>query len=239
MWIACVVPGVELQNATLSDDVATPMARGPLLILPALLLLVMGPIGVLLAGRPDTLRSLLASGDAFVALFAAGVLLHDRQGDVARLIAAIGLLVLLAVAIRDAIRPVYAAPVPEGTPLRSGGGLRLALALVALLMPASLLMRTAGERASLLGPFAYVAISALGSRIARTTLGLRLTAALLLALVSAHLSVAIHYGVEDALPAFERWTIAGRGAFALALVTFGVTALWAVGLALRLRRGRA
>ena len=239
VWIACVVPGVVLQDATLSDDLATPMAREPLLILPALLLLITGPIGVMLAGRPDTLRSLLASGDAFVTLFAAGVLLHDRNGDTARLVASLGLLVLLAVAIRDAIRPSLAAPPPEGAPIRNGGGLRLALSLVALLMPASLLTRSAGERASLLAPFAYVAISALGSRLARGTIGLRMTAAFLLAGVSAHLAVAIRYGVEDAVPTFERWTIAGGFAFALALVTFGVTALWALGLAWRLRKSKS
>lgn len=243
VWIACVVPGVVLQDATLSDDLATPMARGALLILPALLLLITGPIAVLISGRAETLRSLLASGDAFVALFSAGVMLHARHGDKSRLVAAIGLLLLLAVAIRDAIRPALAAPAPapvaNETVRRTGGGLRLALSLAALLMPASVLTRNTGERASLLAPFAYIAISALGSWLARGVIGLRLTAALLLAAVSAHLAVAIRYAIEDAVPGLERWTIAGGFAFGFALVTLGVTVLWVLGLALRLSRSRA
>jgi hypothetical protein len=239
VWIACVVPGVVLADATLADDLATPMARGALLILPALLLLITGPIAVLISGRPETLRSLLASGDAFVALFSAGVMLHARRGDTSRLVAAIGLLVLFAVAVRDAIRPAFAAPSPDGAPLRRGGGLRLALALAALLMPASLLTRNSGERASLLAPFAYVALSALGSWLARGVIGLRLTAALLLVGVSAHLAIAIRYAIEDAAPPYERWTIAGGAAFGFALVTLAVTAMWTIGLGLRLRRARA
>lgn len=248
VWIACVIPGAVLADATLSSDLATPMARGPFLLLPALLLLVTGPIAVLLAGNADGMRSLLAAGDAFVTLFAAGILLHDRQGDTARLVAALALVVLLVVATRDAIRPAKAGPAPRddaprlgasgagGVGRTGGGNLRLALAMTALLMPASLLTAHAGERASYLAPFAYVAISALGSRLAHTLVGLRLTAALLLFGVSVHQVVAIRYATEDGVPVATGWTAAGLSALALAGFVALLTSVWAVVLVARLRR---
>lgn len=234
-WIACVIPGTVLLDPSVPEDFATPMTRGALLILPALLLLITGPIAVLLASRPESMRSLLAAGDAFVTLFAAGVFLHGRNGDLSRLVAALALVGLAVVAIRDAVLPARAGPATADAPGPAGGGLRLALASFALLMPTSLLMTGSRERASLLAPFAWVAISALGSRIARGAAGLRLTAAVLLAGVSAHLAVAVRYAVEEGEPATSSWRAAGLVAFGLAAAAFLVTTLWAIGLALRLR----
>lgn len=243
VWIACVVPGAVLADPSVPGDVATPMARGAIYLLPALLLLVTGPIAILLAARADSMRSLLAAGDAFVTLFAAGILLARRHGDVPSLVAALALLVLCVVAVRDAFRPAKAGPrpVPDATGAVAGGGgsLRLALAVTALLMPASLLTRGVVERASLLAPFAYVAISALGSRLARGLLGLRLTAAVLLVGVSVHQIVAIRYSVEDGQPESVGWTAAGYGALGTAVLCLVTTSVWSAGLALRARRSPA
>ncbi len=243
VWIACVVPGAVLRDGGLSDDLATPMARGDLFLLPALLLLVTGPIAILLAARADSMRSLLAAGDAFVTLFAAGILLHTRHGDPARLVAVLALAVLFVVAVRDAFRPAKAGPPPptdaSGVVAGGGGSLRLALALTALLMPASLLTRGPAERASYLAPFAYVAISALGSRLSRSLVGLRLTAALLLVGVSIHQAVAIRYAVEEAKPEATGWTPAGYAALGLAVLCFLSTGVWSAVLGWRLRRAPA
>ena len=240
VWIACVVPGAVLADPGLSSDSATPMARGDVLLLPALLLLVTGPIAILLAARADGLRSLLAAGDAFVTLFAGGILLSGRRGDTPRLVAALALAVLFVVAVRDAFRPAKAGPPPpadaSGVAVGGGGSLRLGLALTALLMPASLLTHGPVERASYLAPFAYVAISALGSRLAHGLLGLRLTAALLLLGVSIHQLVAIRYAVEDGRPEATGWTPAGYGALGLALLCLVATGAWSAVVGLRLRR---
>lgn len=235
VWIACVIPGAVLADPTHSDDLATPMARAALLILPALLLLVTGPIALLIASRPEALRSLLASGDAFVTLFSVGILLHHRRGDVGRLVAAIGLAVLFVVSVRDAVRPSRAGPPDRDAPVAQGG-LRLALALLGLLAPASLLIRGSGEPASSLAPYAYVAISALGSRISTGVLGLRMTAALLFMAVSAHLAISIRYGLGDGVPPIDRFTAAGVAAVCIAVASFAVAACWVVELWVRLRR---
>jgi hypothetical protein len=186
------------------------------------------------------MRSLLAAGDAFVTLFASGILLAGRHGDRPRLIAALALLVLFFVAVRDAFRPAKAGPPPapdaSGAVAGGGGSLRLALAITALLMPASLLTRGTVERASLLAPFAYVALSALGSRLARGLLGLRLTAALLLVGVAIHQVVAIRYAVEDGKPPATGWTGAGYGALGIAALCLVATAAWSAVLGLRVRR---
>ena len=240
VWIACVVPGAILADPSVASDLATPMARGALFLLPALLLLVTLPIAMLLASRPDSMRSLLASSDAFVTLFAAGILLAGRNGDTPRLVAALALLVLCIVAVRDAFRPAKAGPRPEadaaGVVAGGGGSLRLALAVTALLMPASLLTRGPVERASYLAPFAYVALSALGSRLAHGLVGLRLTAALLLVGVAIHQIVAIRYAVEDGVPPATGWTPAGYGALGIGALCLVITGVWSTVLALRLRR---
>ena len=223
VWVGCVIPGVRVA-AGVSDDAWTPMGRpgGALLIVPALLLLVAGPVATVLARGPIAHRAILAAGDAFVTWFMAGALFGSRRVDPALVLVVGALVVMGLVAIRDTV-VVLRAGADAGTGAVAAispryTDLRLALSVLALLTPASLLASPDRERASLLAPFVYVAISALGERFARTERGLRLTGAVLLSLVAAHLVIALHY-VLDADEA-DGWTWAGTATFGLACAVF-------------------
>ena len=208
VWVGCVLPGAVLLDPTTSPDAATPMARGPLLLLPALLLLVSGPVGTTLARGGTALKALLSSGEAFVPLFVTGAVWRAGMRDPAVLV-----LTLRAVPATDAAgvtlngaKPWFARP-----------DVRLAAAVLALVVPTSLISSPGHERASLLLPFVYVAISSFGCRYASTERGLRLVASILLVLVAAHLVVTIRFLLVDGSPAAGRWTWSGLTTFALAL----------------------
>ena len=64
VWVGCVVPGVRVPVGE-PDDAWTPMGLNPLLLVPALLVLVAGPVAAVLARGVAAHRSLLAAGDAF------------------------------------------------------------------------------------------------------------------------------------------------------------------------------
>lgn len=249
VWIACVVPGVDLAEGGTPNDHATPMARATLLIVPALLFLVAGPVGAVLARSPSGYRALLAAADAFITFFFAGALWFSGPRDLVRSIVSLGLVVVGGIAVVECVRAARAGdepgpsargpgPSPSGSdPALSGsepatsdpgrGGIRLALSILFLLTPASLLAGTGGERASFLAPFAFVAVSALGGRLARTLVDLRLTTALLLAILAAHLAISVRYALNEGLPPPLRWTAAGWVAFGLTLAVFVLSGLWA------------
>jgi hypothetical protein len=225
VWTASVLPGVHLDDPAASDDLAAPMLRGPLLILPALLLLVAGPVTTVIARGVVGLRALLAAGDAFVALFAAAALAGTRSSDHARWVFAAVLLLIGVVAVRDTVLAFRVAerdpgpdglePAPSDAPPPRWADLRLALAILVLLTPPSLLAVADLERASLLALFGYVAISAFGARSSRGPAGLRLTASVLFAALALHLLVTVSFVLRREGEGPSRWTWCGWATVAL------------------------
>ena len=245
VWIACVVPGVDLAEGGIPNDHATPMARATLLIVPALLFLVAGPVGAVLARSIAGYRAMLAAADAFVSFFFAGALWFSGPSAPVRAGVSIALLVVGVAAVIECIRaaragardfapdgtplpPTERPALPEGAPDPSRGGLRLALSIFVLLTPASVLASSGSERASFLAPFAFVAVSALGGRLARTLVDLRLTTALLLVILAAHLAISVRFALNEGFPPPLRWTPAGWVAFGLSLSVLALSALWAL-----------
>ena len=226
VWAVSVLPGVHLSDPAANVDLAAPMLRGPLLILPALLLLVAGPVTTVIARGVVGLRALLAAGDAFVALFSAAALASIRTTDGARWVFAGVLLVIGAVAVRDTVlafrvserEPEPGADgeaAPGDAPPPRWADLRLALALLVLLTPPSLLAVADLERASLMALFGYVAISAFGARSARGAAGLRLTASVLFAALALHLLVTVSFVLRGEGEGPSRWTWCGWATVAL------------------------
>jgi hypothetical protein len=226
------------------------MARATLLLVPALLFLVAGPVGAVLARNVAGYRAMLAAADAFIAFFFGGALWFSGTAGTVRTLVTLGLLVVGVAAVIECVRAARSGGdvVPDGTPAdgdgaeaqaprtdRRGSGLRLALSILILLTPPSLLASTGGERASYLAPFAFVAVSALGSRLSRNLVDLRLTTAALLVILAAHLAVSVRYALNEGLPHPLRWTPAGWVAFGLAFAVLGLAALWAAALVARRR----
>ena len=240
VWVGCVMPGIRVPPG-MSDDAATPMGLGALFIVPALLLLVAGPVAAVLARGIVASRALLAAGDAFVTWFVAGIVFFASHRGPGILLVVAALLGMGAVAVRDAVVVLRegsdAQPDSDSGVSRRYTDLRLALSILALLTPAQLLVEPGRERASLLAPFAYVAISALGERFAASERGLRLTGAILFALVAAHLVIALHYVLTTsarALVGGDRgvpWTWAGTATLALALGVLATAIVRAVAIA--------
>ena len=223
VWMGGVIPGTWAPaDPTSADDVWTPIARGAPLLLPALLLLIAGPISAVLCRGPTALRALLAAGDAYVTGVMAVALYATHDKDPALLVAVAFLAIMCLVALRDAVVVVKDGGADTGwrgdvnAPPRSfrTTDVRLALSMLVLLTPARLFAEPHRERASLLAPFAYVAISALGSRFATTERSLRLTGAVLVSLVASHLVVAVRYVLDQGEGAGRRWTWAGTTTFA-------------------------
>jgi hypothetical protein len=226
VWTASVLPGVHLSDPTVSDDLAAPMLRGPLLILPALLLLVAGPVTTIITHGAVGLRALLAAGDAFVALFAAVAVAATRSGDPWRWAFAGVLALIGAVALRDTVlvlrveepqAPHYDEVTSSGAvPAPRWADLRLAFALLVLLTPTWFLAKEELERASLLAPFGYIAVSAFGARFSRGSKGLRLTASILFTLLSLHLLVSLRFVMHEDGATIARWTWCGWATVVLA-----------------------
>src|SRR5262245_41904709 len=222
VWVGCVAPAIRVDGIGREDDALTPMARGALLLLPALLLLIPGPVASLLTRGPSAHRALLACGDAFVALWTGGAVWAVGAHGGATTVIVIVLFLIAGLAVRDAVLGLSAGGETgeEDTPPPPPryGDLRLMISLLALLTPVSLVTVGGQERASLLAPFAYVAVSSLGSRGSDGERGLRLTAATLHALVAAHLVVALRYVIVEVEPEPRSWTWPGCVTMALAVV---------------------
>jgi hypothetical protein len=239
-WVACSLPAGTLEGRVPADDAATPMHREAWLLVPALFLLVLGPVGVTLtSGRPGR-SAVLAAQDAFVCLFAAGALTFHGglpagvtlQGTTVR-----ALVVLLwgvaGLSVHEAWRLVR--PRAGGGEPPPARGLRLALALLALLLPSTLLTVPGQERASLLAPFLFVAIGAGGVRLAQTERGLRRTGAILHAALAAHVLVTLRYALYEAPPRLEVLTTTGRVTLGLAVAMLALAGVLLVLLLLPAR----
>jgi hypothetical protein len=194
------------------------MTSGALFLLPALLLLIAGPVASLLARGEGAQRSLLAAGDAFVSWWTAIALWAGGASD--RVVAiAVGVFGLVGlVALRDVIRAIRpTGETEDGAPVAPSlwSDARLAVCILALLAPSMVFVDQPGERASLLVPFGFIAVSTFGSRFAHDERGLRLTGAVLFAMAAAHLVVALRWVLSSLGPEPWGWTLAGT-------VTFGV-----------------
>src|SRR5687767_13418696 len=88
LWVGCVLPAGHLADASLLEDFRTPIHRTPVLLVPALLLLIVAPVAVTIARTTVGLRAILASTDAFVCIYAAVALwaLEPCQGVMFRVL---------------------------------------------------------------------------------------------------------------------------------------------------------
>jgi hypothetical protein len=238
LWIGCVLPAGPLTHPEAGGpDAAVPLHREAILLVPALLLLVLVPTGCTLARRFHGMRSVLAGTDSFIALYTAialAVALWQLTGgdwhrlDVPSSAAVLLLLLLAAMSGFEAWRHArgnHPRPVP---PLFVGA--RLALCLLVLVVPGHLLLHPHVERASLLAPFLFIAVSAAGAGMARSVRGLRRTAAILQLLLAAHVFITLRYTMftrddPPLAPSIMGVELPGQVTLALAAVIAAVAGL--------------
>jgi hypothetical protein len=208
LWVGCVIPAGRLAEGGVFDDRATPMGRSAILLVPGLLLLILGPVSALIARGVNGRRGVLAATDTFVCMYASIAITLRGRGQGATfwaLTSAMGVLGLLS--LLETVR--YARAGARGRAPPHIRGLRLALAILILLMPSWFLVEEGRELASLLSPFAFVALSAAGEKFSTSSRALRRVAAFQHLLVAAHLFIALRYTVFDGEPAFEKIGHAG------------------------------
>lgn len=227
LWVACVLPAGPLVGGV-AEDLATPLYREAWLLVPALLLLIIGPVGVVLSTTRTGRLAVLALTDAFIAGYAGlGLWLSGLPQisaspfgslpELGTLLAAtlVGLLLALsALSLYETIRVMRFGADATVLPLLKG--LRLAICLLVLITPAWLLVQGGRELASLLVPFGLVAISAAGAAFSRAPLSLRFTASLVYLALAAHVVVTLRYTIFDGTPVFQKVTYLGWGTLALA-----------------------
>ena len=226
LWVGCVLPAGHVATAGAGPDAATPVHREAILLIPALLLLIAVPVGCTLARRSAGLRAVLAGMDGFVVLYVGLAMLGEGLvRDGATMTAAALLLGLAALSFVEVLRLVR----PEGQPDRATAlsGARLAISLLVLFLPLHILRQPHIERASLLAPFLFVAVSAGGARMAQEMRGLRRTTALLQLLMSLHVLVTLRYTIYRTSPTLETVNVVGE-------ITLGLATAVAVTAALQL-----
>jgi len=231
LWVACVMPAGPLVDAAAPTDYAAPMFRESWFLVPALLLLIIGPTGVVLSHTRTGRLAVLSAMDTFVAGYAGLALLGwgEIEGGVSAILVAL-LVGLSALSLYETVRVLRAGPGAEVRPFLKG--IRLALCTLVLLTPAWLLMHNGRELGSLLVPFALIAISSGGAVFARAPLGLRFTASLVFLALAAHVFVTVHYTLFDGVPALARigrlgWASIGLAGLVLLLALVQSVRLWA------------
>ncbi|MDJ0976457.1 MAG: hypothetical protein QNJ98_18505 [Planctomycetota bacterium] len=194
LWVGCVIPAGTLADTGLLDDFATPIHREAILLVPALLLLTVLPVGFTLSRREEGVMSVLASTDAFVAFYAGIALLAQQPMTGPAAVTAIALLFSLGgLSTLEALRAMRAARDTEALVPRKLRGARLALCVLVLMVPPQFLLEEDTELASWLGPFLFVAVSAAGAAFARSGRGLRFTAAILQLLLAVHVAITLRW----------------------------------------------
>lgn len=178
LWLGCVLPAGRLAGQVQDDLAATPMQREKWLLVPALLLLIIGPTGFVLSRTRAGRLSVLAGMDAFVALYAG---LWFAQSVEVRLWPALGLLVVvllfLVASMLPRFRPglvvllgVGAGALAGLLALRSAGP--LGAGLLAAYVAVGLLSTYEAARVLRAGPDRGIAPSLRGVRLAVCTLAL-------------------------------------------------------------------
>jgi hypothetical protein len=243
-WVFCALPSGVPEGGSLRDDAGTPLFREPWALVPVLVLLVMAPAAVALTHARLGRLMILAATDAVVSLYAAAVL-TVRPGMLSSLRVEPGaplalLVALYALGAFSLLETRRLARGEMGPPAFHLGGLRLALCLLVLVLPAGSLLEPGQDRALLLAPFLLVALSAGGARLARSAEGLGLTAALVHLALAGHLVVTLRYTIERASPLITDLRLPGRVTLDLAWIILALAALQAgVHLVLSLRRRSA
>lgn len=238
VWVAAVMPGVQLADRSLADDLASTMHRGAVFLVPTLLLLVAMPVAAVLARQPVALRGLLAWSSVFVAGYTASALWASSPSGF-RLAAAVALTVAAVAAVRDAVVLGRAASDDAGTRGPRTADVRLAVSLLALLTPAGLLASGRDEQATWLVPFVFLAVAAAAERFGASLGALRGAAALCLLTLALHLVVGVRYALDVARPAADTWTGWGLATFVLSLAVLAGLLGSCVVAALRVRLTRA
>ncbi len=236
LWVACVLPAGDLAVAGATADDAVPLHRQAILLVPALLLLIAIPVGCTLARRERGMRAVLSTTDAFVAFYVGLALL--AEGVVRDMATVVAVLLLFAIGTLSVFETRRATRADEARPrrLQAFAGSRLAICLLVLILPLHILLRPDIERASLLAPFFFVAVSAGGARLARNMRGLHRTGALLQLLLAAHLLITLRYTIYATNPVLTEVMPTGHVAIGVAI---GVAALALLQLIVLFRRGPA
>ena len=215
VWVACVLPAGPLLNGVSDTDAATPMHREALLLVPALMLLVLLPVGITLAQQRRGALAVLASTDAFVALYAAAtVALLLPFEDVATRVLIIVLTAVGLLSVIEALRCMRRTE--RRLRRRLLRGLRLACCLLVIMIPAKLLLEDGVDRASLLAPFLVIAVSAGGALMFHSTAALHATSGLIQIALATHVLVTVQYTLHDQTPAFQAIAWPGYVAWMLA-----------------------
>lgn len=232
LWVGCALPAGSaegLVGGSLANDAGTPLFRQAWILVPALFLLVLTPAAMTLATGRQGRLAILAATDAFLTLYAALVLtfrpdlstaLRPRGPLAVGLL--VGLYVLAGLSVVETRRLVLGR---LGPPRGGWGGARLALCLLVLLIPAGPLLAHGQERASLLAPFLFVALSAGGARLARTSDGLAFTAALLHVALAAHVLVTLRYTILHETPHISPVGLVGRATLDLGWALLAIALL--------------
>jgi len=238
LWVACSLPAGPAQIATDHRDATTPIHREAILLVPALLLLVLLPVGMALARRVRGALSVLASTDAFVAVYAGMALgtSPTRDDPAARIMLGI----LLVLGLLSAVE-AWRCTRPDGNALKVPAlrGVRLAICLIVLMTPPDLLLSDQRERASLLAPFLLVTLGSGGALMVKTLPGLRAVCGLVLVLVAAHLVVTLRLTLHEGDPPLAALGLSGQATLALAIAVAVLAAVHWVFLLREVRRGGA
>ena len=236
LWVGCVVPSGDIVPPLGADplpgDAATPLHREAQLLVPALLLLILMPVGSTISRRFVGQMATLATTDAFVTLYAAVVFaLHLSFASVAADHIVVALLFLLgALSVLEIYRCLRAGRLtPAPHRLR---GARLALCVLVLVIPSRFLIHGGDERASWLAPFLFVAVSAAGARLAYSVRGMRLTGAVLQLLLAVHVIITLRLTLGETEPIITHWNLPGHLTMAVAIAVGGVALLQVLVLAI-------
>lgn len=223
LWVGLVIPAGLLPDGTHHPDAAVPLWRASEVLLPALLLLIALPVGSTLSRRHSGQMGVLASLDAFVALYTAiqltaGGFPTDLTGTL--LVAVLFGLGLLSIA--EVIRALRASTQKRFQVPRLLQGARLAACLMVLIMPPQMLVIEGVERASWLGPFLLIALSTAGQRLATGVPGLRLASAVAQLAITVHLYIAVRVTIHEGNPRMTEILISGQVTEALAAVLVAI-----------------
>lgn len=223
LWVGCVLPSGPLAAPAPHDDVATPFYREGLLLVPAVLLLVLLPVGCALTRRVRGGHALLAATDAFIGIYAGIAIWITSPRDPTTGVFAALLVLVGVLSATEALRTSRARH--GGSPHAWIKGSRLAICILVLMVPAKWVMESHVERASYLAPFFVIAVSAAGANLARTTVTLRLTSAVIQLALAVHLVITLRYTLFSGTPLIERLGIFGKVTWGLSLTMLALALL--------------
>lgn len=235
LWVGCVLPAGALEVPSSNVDAATPFHREGLLLVPAVLLLVLLPVGCALTRRFRGGQALLAATDAFIAIYASiAIWATSVQDGVTAIICGL-LLVLGLLSAWETVQTTRAARRARNRFLR---GVRLAVCVIVLMAPAQWFLESNVERASMLAPFVAMGVSTAGANLARTAHALRLTSAIIQLALALHVAITLRFTLFLGEPTIARMQAFGTVTWGLGLLVVAL-AILQVGVLMRERRRHA